>query len=138
MGAWLAPVSRVLTHASASLRRLDREAGITPSLTWNNTNSTTHRSAHFDQSTCALALAFIMRAPFSLHASCSLGMLGGMCVHTDMLSPSELTTTRARPTVGSGSLSDGPSLQDTSSQRNPFLCSPCSTRWRSVRPGGGR
>ena len=28
MGAWLAPVSRVLTHASASLRRLDREAGI--------------------------------------------------------------------------------------------------------------
>ena len=28
MGAWLAPVSLVLTHASASLRRLDREAGI--------------------------------------------------------------------------------------------------------------
>ena len=28
MGAWLAPVSRVLTHASASLQRLDREAGI--------------------------------------------------------------------------------------------------------------
>ena len=28
MGAWLAPVSRVLTHASASLRRLDREAGV--------------------------------------------------------------------------------------------------------------
>ena len=28
MGAWLAPVSRVFTHASASLRRLDREAGI--------------------------------------------------------------------------------------------------------------
>ena len=28
MGAWLAPVSRVLTHASAFLRRLDREAGI--------------------------------------------------------------------------------------------------------------
>ena len=28
MGAWLTPVSRVLTHASASLRRLDREAGI--------------------------------------------------------------------------------------------------------------
>ena len=32
MGAWLAPVSRVLTHASASLRRLDREAGVTESL----------------------------------------------------------------------------------------------------------
>ena len=33
MGAWLAPVSRVLTHASASLRSLDREAGvITPLL----------------------------------------------------------------------------------------------------------
>ena len=29
MGAWLAPVSQVLTHASASLRRLDHEAGIT-------------------------------------------------------------------------------------------------------------
>ena len=28
MGAWLAPVSRVLTRASASLRRLDREAGV--------------------------------------------------------------------------------------------------------------
>ena len=28
MGAWLAPVSRVLTHASASLRGLDREASI--------------------------------------------------------------------------------------------------------------
>ena len=28
MGAWLAPVSRVLTHASASLRRLDCEAGV--------------------------------------------------------------------------------------------------------------
>ena len=28
MGAWLAPVSRVLTHASATLRSLDREAGI--------------------------------------------------------------------------------------------------------------
>ena len=28
MGAWLAPVSRVLTHASASLWSLDREAGI--------------------------------------------------------------------------------------------------------------
>ena len=28
MGAWLAPVSQVLTHASASLRRLDCEAGI--------------------------------------------------------------------------------------------------------------
>ena len=28
MGAWLAPVSRVLTHASTSLRRFDREAGI--------------------------------------------------------------------------------------------------------------
>ena len=28
MGAWLAPVSLVLTHASASLRRLDCEAGI--------------------------------------------------------------------------------------------------------------
>ena len=28
MGAWLAPVSRLLTHASASLRRLDREAGV--------------------------------------------------------------------------------------------------------------
>ena len=32
MGAWLAPVSRVLTHASASLRRLDREAGISDHL----------------------------------------------------------------------------------------------------------
>ena len=30
MGAWLAPVSRVLTHTSASLQRLDREAGIIP------------------------------------------------------------------------------------------------------------
>ena len=28
MGAWLAPVSQVLTHVSASLRRLDREAGV--------------------------------------------------------------------------------------------------------------
>ena len=28
MGTWLAPVSRVLTHTSASLRRLDREAGV--------------------------------------------------------------------------------------------------------------
>ena len=28
MGAWLAPVSQVLTHASASLRGLDHEAGI--------------------------------------------------------------------------------------------------------------
>ena len=28
MGAWLAPVSQVLTHASTSLRRFDREAGI--------------------------------------------------------------------------------------------------------------
>ena len=28
MGAWLAPVSRVLTHVSASLRRLDCEASV--------------------------------------------------------------------------------------------------------------
>jgi len=60
-----------------------------------------------------------------------------VCLHTDAPSPSELTTTRERSAVGSGSSSDGPSPQDTSSQRNPFSRSPCSTRWRSVRPGGG-
>jgi hypothetical protein len=46
-------------------------------------------------------------------------------------------TTRARSAVGSGSSSDGPSPQDMSSQRNPFSRSPCSTRWRRVKPGGG-
>ena len=74
--------------------------------------------------------------PILLHAPCSLGMLGGMCVHTDALSLSELMTTRARSAVGSGSLSNGPSLQDTSSQHYPFLCSPCSTCWCSTAASG--
>jgi hypothetical protein len=60
-----------------------------------------------------------------------------VCPHTDAPSPSERMTTRARSAVGSGSSSDGPSPQDTSSQRNPFSRSPCSTRWRRVKPGGG-
>ena len=59
------------------------------------------------------------------------------CSHTDAPSLSERMTARARSAVGSGSSSDGPSPQDMSSQRNPFSRSPCSTRWRSVKPGGG-
>ena len=50
MGAWLAPVSRVLTHTSASLRRLNREASIitllldkSPSLGLTTTVDGTHK-----------------------------------------------------------------------------------------------
>ena len=60
-----------------------------------------------------------------------------VCPHTDAPSPSERMTTRARSAVGSGSSSDGPSPQDMSSHRKPFSRSPCSTRWRRVKPGGG-
>lgn len=51
--------------------------------------------------------------------------------------PSERMITRERSVVGSGSSSDGPTPQDTSSQRRPCSRSLCSTLWRKVRPGGG-
>ena len=56
MGAWLAPVSRVLTHASAFLRRLDCEAGITHSPSQNGV------AEHCNQTLASMACGMLIDA----------------------------------------------------------------------------